>query len=395
MHSKSSIVYILLFVVLIWYHCFAYVGLSSYSNIFNGICYVATAVMLVLSINAISFRKYKLPTLILISTTMSMFMSIIFWNQGMFDVIKGFRCYFLILFFFFLCAKNVDVQDVEKALVVLALIYVCCWIYQTVRVPELIFGMDRDGDLGNTEQRGFYRFWIPTKENMPILLLYFFEKYRRTSNIKYLWLVPVCLLVIILHVARQMMFWSFLSFIILILYHYRTKWKKIVLAAVIGYALFNVAVEYVPTLNMLFEQTETQVDSAEDDIRLECMNFYWEQSIKNPIGFLFGNGVGGGGELYSFTQNAQKKGYFESDIGYFALLFDFGLLGLVSYILLFVKILRMKIEDKYIYLKCYLIYIYGSYTLAHALTTNILFNMCAIYIIYHSQCRNFQAKLNK
>lgn len=394
MQSKSSIVYMLIFVVLIWYHCFAYVGLSSFSNIFNGICYIATAVMLIQSANVISLRRYKLPTLILISTVISMFMSIILWNQGMFDAIKGFRSYFLILIFFFLCAKNADVQEVEKALVILAIIYVCCWIYQTLKVPELIFGMDRDGDLGNTEQRGFYRFWIPTKENMPILLLYFFEKYRRTKHVAYLIFVPVCLLIIILHVGRQMLFWSFLSLVILILYHYKTKWKKIVLAAVIGYALFNVVVEYVPVLNMLFEQTETQVDSAEDDIRLECMNFYWEHSIKNPVGFLFGNGIGGGGELLKFTENATMKGYYESDIGYFALLFDFGLFGLVTYILLFVQILRMKIDDKYIYLKCYLIYIYGSYALAHALTTNIFFNMCAIYIIYHSQCRNVQAEFN-
>lgn len=394
MQSKSSIMYILILVVLIWYHFFAYVGFSSFSSIFDGICYVAAVVMFIISANAISFEKYKLPTLILISTILSMFMSNILWNQEMFDIIKGFRCYFLILVFFFLCAKNADVQEVEKALVMLAIIYVFCWIYQILKVPDLIFGMDKSDDLGNTELRGFYRFWIPTKENMPILLLYFFEKYRRTKHIAYLILVPVCLLIIVLHVGRQIIFWSFLSFVILILYHYRTQWKKIVLSAVIVYALFNIMVDYVPTLNLLFAQTETQMNSAEDDIRLKCMNFYWEQSVKNPVGFLFGNGIGGGGELLKFTEDAKMKGYYESDIGYFALLFDFGLFGLVTYILLFVQILRMKINDKYIYLKCYLIYIYGSYALAHALTTNIFFNMCAIYIIYHSQCRNVQAEFN-
>lgn len=394
MQSKSFVFYILIIIVLIWYNCFGYVGLKSYANIFTGAGYVMTGYLLITSASAISFDKYKLPTLILISTILSMFMSSILWNQGLYDTVKGFYFYFPILVFFFLCAKNADVQEVEKALVMLAIIYVFCWIYQILKVPDLIFGMDKSDDLGNTEQRGFYRFWIPTKENMPILLLYFFEKYRRTKHIAYLILVPVCLLIIVLHVGRQMIFWSFLSIVILILYHYRKQWKKIVLAAVIVYALFNIMVDYVPTLNMLFAQTETQMNSAEDDIRLKCMNFYWEQSVKNPVGFLFGNGIGGGGELLKFTKAAKMKGYYESDIGYFALLFDFGLFGLVTYILLFIQILRMKIDDKYIYLKCYFIYIYGSYALAHALTTNIFFNMCVLYIIYHTQRRNLQAGLN-
>lgn len=382
--NSNSIVYILILIVLIWYSGFGYVGFSSYISIFNLFCYGASVFMFLSSFKEISWTKYKLPTLILISTCISMLMSMLLWKQDMFDIMKSFKPYFLVLVFFFLCSKKSDPQKIELALIVIAILYVLCWLYQIYKVPELIFGMNKDEEFGSVESRGFYRFWIPTKENMPILTLFFYEMYRRTKKILCLVLMALCFVIVILHVARQMIFWTFVALVLLLLYHNRKKWKNILVASVLVYFSVNILIDNVPTLQLLFEQTETQAESAENDIRAKAMDFYLKKSQENPIGFLFGNGVASSGPLGTFNQKAQKNGYYESDIGYVALLFDFGLLGLISYILLFFQILRMKVEDKYIYLKFYLFYIYGSYALAHSLTTNILFNMCTIYVLYCS-----------
>lgn len=382
--KSDKIIYVLIFLVLIWYHCFGYVGVAAYSYIFNGLCYIITPILLLSAFKEISFKKHGVPTLILYSTIISMFTSMVLWGQDLTDTIKGFRTYYLVLVFFFLFSKKADTGKVEKALVVIALIYVLCWLYQVVSVPTLVFGMDRDDNLGSMDARGFYRFWIPTKENMPILVLFFYELYRRTKKRIYIALVSICFLIVVLHVGRQMMFWSFLSLVLFILYSNRRKWRMIVLSAVVVYMLFVVMVDNIPTLNLLFEQTQTQVDSGSDDIRAQAISFYWQESLKNPIGFLFGNGIGYGGALSNFTAKATKNGFYESDIGYFALLFDFGILGVLSYVLLLWQVLKMKVDDRYVYLKCYLIYVYGSYTLAHCLTTNIFFNMCVIYILYRS-----------
>lgn len=382
--NSNSIVYILILIVLIWYNGFGYVGFSPYISIFSLFCYGASVFMLLSSYKEISWKKYKLPTLIFISTCISMFMSMLLWKQDMFDIMKNFKPYYLVLVFFFLCSKKANPQKVELTLIIIAILYVFCWLYQIYKVPELIFGMDRDEDLGNVESRGFYRFWIPTKENMPILTLFFYEMYRRTKKVLCLTLMSLCFVIVILHVARQMMFWTFVALVFLILYHNRKKWRNILVASVLAYFSVNILIDNVSTLQLLFEQTETQAESAEDDIRAKAMDFYFNKSKEDPIGFLFGNGVASSGPLGTFNQKAQKNGFYESDIGYVALLFDFGLVGLISYILLFCQIFRMKVEDKYVYLKFYLFYIYGSYTLAHALTTNILFNMCAIYVLYYS-----------
>lgn len=381
---KNKVLYILIAIVLLWYRFYGYVGLNSYASIFNGISYLIFLFLLIYTSKEIFKKQNRLLMLLLLNTVISMSMAMMVWGESLFGVFAAFHNYFLLMVFFLLFKMRAKENEVEKALIILALIYVACWVIQVWKVPELIFGVNRDANISDTEQRGFYRFFIPTKEHMPILVLFLYEMFRRTKKIIFLILCPICFAIVILHVIRQMIFWSFLSIVLLLLYQNRKHWTKILVASMAVYGLSLFLIDNIPTLNLLFEQTMTQVNNADDDIRLQCINFYWHESISNPLTFFFGNGLGSDGELWKFTQKTMSKGYYESDIGYFALLFDFGLLGVLLYTLLFVKIFRLKVEEKYQYLKFYLLYIYGCYTFAHTLTTNIFFNMCAIYILYMS-----------
>lgn len=381
---KNKVLYILIAIVLLWYRFYGYVGLNSYASIFNGISYLIFLFLLIYTSKEIFKKQNRLLMLLLLNTVISMSMAMMVWGESLFGVFAAFHNYFLLMVFFLLFKMRAKENEVEKALIILALIYVACWVIQVWKVPELIFGVNRDANISDTEQRGFYRFFIPTKEHMPILVLFLYEMFRRTKKIIFLILCPICFAIVILHVIRQMIFWSFLSVVLLLLYQNRKHWTKILVASMAVYGLSLFLIDNIPTLKLLFEQTVTQVNNADDDIRLQCINFYWHESTSNPLTFFFGNGLGSDGELWQFTQKTMSKGYYESDIGYFALLFDFGLLGVLLYTLLFVKIFRLKVEEKYQYLKFYLLYIYGCYTFAHTLTTNIFFNMCAIYILYMS-----------
>lgn len=381
---KNKVLYILIAIVLLWYRFYGYVGLNSYASIFNGISYLIFLFLLIYTSKEIFKKQNRLLMLLLLNTIISMSMAMMVWGESLFGVFAAFHNYFLLMVFFLLFKMRAKENEAEKVLIILALIYVVCWVIQVWKVPELIFGVNRDANISDTEQRGFYRFFIPTKEHVPILVLFLYEMFRRTKKIIFLILCPICFAIVILHVIRQMIFWSFLSVVLLLLYQNRKHWTKILVASMAVYGLSLFLIDNIPTLNLLFEQTVTQVNNADDDIRLQCINFYWHESTSNPLTFFFGNGLGSDGELWQFTQKTMSKGYYESDIGYFALLFDFGLLGVLLYALLFVKIFRLKVEEKYQYLKFYLLYIYGCYTFAHTLTTNIFFNMCAIYILYMS-----------
>lgn len=388
--SEYYITIYLIGIVLLWYHVFGYVGLQSYSSLFNSACYLLSIFMFLYSFKEINIRKHPLLTLLLCSTFISMFMTILLWGQDFMSVIKDFRTYYLILVFFFLCKIRSKEEPIEKALVILAVIYVVCWLYQIYKVPELIFGMNRDDNLSDTESRGFYRFWIPTKENMPILLFFLFEMFRRTKNVIYIVLTAGIFLIIILHVGRQMIFWSFISFVLFLIYNYRKRWLSLTIGALLLYYVGNLMIENIPTIEMLTNITESQIQYSQDDIRANCINYYWQQSTSNPLGFLFGHGVtnsAGNGHYSKFLMNAEIQGFYLSDIGYVALLYNFGLLGIIIYALIFMQMLKLKVDDKYIYLKFYLIYIYGTYIFSHALTTNIFFNMCVLYILYASNRR--------
>lgn len=381
---KNKILFILIGIVLIWYQFYRYVGFNPYSNVFTGISYLIFPFLLIYTSKEIFKKQNSLLMLFLLNTFISMSMAMVVWGESLMSVFQAFHNYYLVMVFFLLAKMQAKENEVERALIILAIIYVACWLIQIWNVPELVFGVDRDDNLGDTEQRGFYRFFIPTKEHMPILVLFMYEMFRRTKKLFYLVLCPICFAIVILHVGRQIMFWSFLSIVLLLLYQNRKHWAKILVGSLVVYWLSLFFIEHIPTLNLLFDQTTTQVDNADDDIRLKCIEFYWHESISNPLTFIFGNGLGVKDELWRFTQKAMAKGFYESDIGYFALLFDFGLFGVLLYALLFVKILRLKVEDKYLYLKFYLFYIYGCYTFAHTLTTNIFFNICAVYILYMS-----------
>lgn len=391
--ASRYIISILVFIVLIWYHFYGYVGLTNYSQIFNGVAYVVSFSLLIYCFNIYSFKSHKILTLLLLNVFISMLMSIMFWNTSIVDILKGYRIYYLVFIFFFLCKINADRKDVEHALFLLGIIYFLCWLYQVIRVPELVFGMDRDDNLGSTEERGFYRFFIPTKEHLPFLVLYMYELYRRYKRKIYICLSVFFFIVVILHVTRQTIFFSFVSLCMLIIYFNRKKWMHLVLASFFMVITVSVIAENIPTISLLLEQTREQTSNVEDDIRLKCIKFYVDKSSENPITLILGNGLSFAGELKKFTDRAMDLGYYKSDIGFFGMLFDFGLFGVFIYLILFAKILTCKVEDRYTYMKFYMIYVYCSYLLSHTLTTNIFFNMCVIYILFSSnrdRIRNFQ-----
>lgn len=382
--ASRYIIYILIFIVFIWFHFYGYVGLTNYSQIFNGVAYLVSFLLFIYCFNTYSLKNHRILTLILLNVFISMIMSIMFWNTSIIEILKGYRIYYLVLIFFFLYKIRANRIKVEHALFVLGIIYFLCWLYQIFKVPELVFGMDRDDNLGSTEERGFYRFFIPTKEHLPFLVLYMYELYRRYKRKIYICLCILFLIVVILHVTRQTIFFSFMSLCLLIIYFNRKKWIHLALAFFFIIITSLVIVENIPIVNILLERTEEQTSNIEDDIRLGCIKFYVEKSSENPVTLILGNGLSSGGELERFTDRAVDRGYYKSDIGFFGMLFDFGFLGVFVYLVLFVKILKCKAEDRYIYMKFYMIYVYCSYLLSHTLTTNIFFNMCVIYILFSS-----------
>lgn len=152
---KNKILFILIGIVLIWYQFYRYVGFNPYSNVFNGISYLIFLFLLIYTSKEIFKKQNSLLMLFLLNTFISMSMAMVVWGESLMSVFHAFHNYFLLMVFFLLAKMQAKENEVERALIILAIIYVACWLIQIWNVPELVFGVDRDDNLGDTTQRGF------------------------------------------------------------------------------------------------------------------------------------------------------------------------------------------------------------------------------------------------
>lgn len=385
---KTKVAWLLVALVLMFYNLYGWIGVANNLWFFTGVRDLIIVFLIFYGFQEISRTKEKILVWLLLSTFISMFVVLFYWEQPIFKTFNTYTSYLLPFLFFALCKIKARTEDVEKGLTICALLYFVCWLIALYCLPNLIFGADRDDDLMNVD-RGFFRFFIPTKEHWPFMVFFFMSLYFNTKKRIWAFLAIGAYIVIILHVGRQMMAWTFVGTVLYILYQYRRRWKLIVVSAAFLYFIGAAIINNIETVSILFDMTTEQTENVEDDIRYQAIEYFATDYHRNIFTCLFGEGLPcEGSKLYSLTKNNEGSlGFFKSDVGFFGLYADMGLFGIIVYLLLFRRILKMKVESRYVYLKFYFIYIYGSFLLAHSLTTNILFNMCAFYMLWTSEQR--------
>ena len=85
---------------------------------------------------------------------------------------------------------------------------------------------------------------------------------------------------------------------------------------------------------------QTKEESTEDNIRLLSATYFWEESLKSPLTFLFGYGVhhpdSGFGDLMSHLN--EDYGFYISDVGFIGQIYQKGLFYVLTTYWLFYKI---------------------------------------------------------
>ena len=97
---------------------------------------------------------------------------------------------------------------------------------------------------------------------------------------------------------------------------------------------------------------------------------------------LFGNGAPvRDTELYKIDQIGNMHGYYHTDVGFFSMFCNYGIVTVILFGLLLVRVAKLKVEQEYRYLKYYIFYIYGTYLMSQSLTISIFTFMMAYYIL--------------
>lgn len=383
--------FILFFVVIIWYvvsiQFYKYVGFPNAAT-YSHLAELFAAFMLIVCLNdIINTKRNGYVSYIAIGMIISFFISVIYWYASPFYELQaqGSEVGLLYVVVFFSLRKwNIGINTVEHVLLTLSIIYLICWLYSLYIMPEMVFGFDRDDNYGEITNRGFYRLFIPGNLT-PFLCLYFLGKFLEKKK-------KICLLlsfgmfnVIILHVGRQMIIWTLIAALLMIYMKYRKNLFKILLAATLGCSAFYYVITEIPAVKAMVELSEDQSDNFEDDIRVKATEYFIFDYPHNVFTSIFGNGTPARyTELHKIEKRGTAKGYYQTDVGFFAMYCNYGLWGVVFCFLLLWRVIKLNVDPKYEYLKYYIYYSYGVYLMSQGLTVHFFPVMMAYYILEKS-----------
>lgn len=383
--------FILFFVVIIWYvvsiQFYKYVGFPN-AVTYSHLAKLFAAFMLIVCFNdIINTKRNGYVSYIAIGMIISFFISVIYWYASPFYELQaqGSEVGLLYVVVFFTLRKwNIGINTVEHVLLALSIIYLMCWLYSLYIMPEMVFGFDRDDNYGEITNRGFYRLFIPGNLT-PFLCLYFLGKFLEKKKKICLLLTFGMFIVIILHVARQVIIWTLIAALLMIYMKYRKNLFKILLAATIGCLALYYVITEIPAVKAMVELSEDQSDNFEDDIRVEATEYFIFDYPHNVFTSIFGNGTPARDtELQIIEQRGIAKGYYQTDVGFFAMYCNYGLWGVVFCFLLLWRVIKLNVDPKYEYLKYYIYYSYGVYLMSQGLTVHFFPVMMAYYILEKS-----------
>lgn len=363
---------------------YEYNGIEPYFQVIVSLDKVFTLLIVMFCLPEINFRYDKYTALIAYGFFITILVNVIFQQSNIQQEFTGFAPIFGFYSFFLMCKFDVQNDKIEKFLLFFAFLYFCIWSIAIYNIPKLIFGQNLSGDLSNMD-RGFFRLWIPDKEHFPILLFFFLSRFLLNKKNLYALLAFLVLIVIILHVGRQMISWSIISALIMILVILKEHRIHLLFGIVILYVIGNWLFENIEGLSLMLNMTQKQTAVMDDDIRVLAIKHFIFDFPNNYLTMIFGNGIPcEGTNLRTCIDFAFNRGFFLEDVGFVGMYIRYGLWMVVLMFLILIKILCLSVENRYIYLKFYIVYIYGMYLFGHALTTDIFYVMIAYYILLKS-----------
>jgi hypothetical protein len=317
------------------------------------------------------FKGYLI--IFIIALLLNMISCYHFNQQPLWDSFKALNPYLYILFYFVLKELDFPVAKMEKALVVLTIIFCICYIIQFIIYPIAIFSGAKAENFNDVRIRlagqGFSS------------LGYFLglNKYLRTNKKAYLLLSFLCFGVIFLMGFRTMLAMIIFVSLIMIVRLNGISWKFFWYSIIIGVLL--IVVIQIPVFaerveSMLVRQ-ETEVFSNPDYVRVIQFVYFTQNHFKNIVEYIFGSGLpywpdkGATGEYAAYMyQIATEKKLNWVDLGLLAQSWVIGIPAVAVMIFYAVKAICLKVDPDYYYLGLWFFYLLiSSFTTAEFFRT--------------------------
>lgn len=310
-------------------------------------------------------------------------------NQSIYYGVRGSTYSFSLCMYFWLVNHRISSRSVIQACMIILIFYIALHLLALSTFPNHWFGYNEsliDRAEYDMECRGIVRIGLPGQDL--VILAIFAVLNLRYTNKKYLLLLIPLFAMLILRGTRT----PLMITIILSLLYLSWKYKHKILIVVICCLFYiimptiydsiknsnsdNIIVNYVKI-------TDKQINSEDEDIRLEMSKYYLFDFNDNILANLIGNGIpqGNGNYAYRVSKNSNNNAYYLSDVGFVQIYIYYGILGLIVYALLLIKIIRTKVNPKYEFAKLFAIYYYLTLFSGNYLIQNAFYFALGLYLM--------------
>ena len=259
---------------------------------------------------------------------------------------------FAYILFIPLSKSRINSDDIEKIVKVFAVGFLLCSLINRFSPITLFGSADEGSDRGATRFRIVGIYWA-----MFYLLMKVNHYALRRQRQNLYWIIAMGM-AILSSLTRQDIVVSFLMAGLLFFQNVKPI-KKIIFVGCLIF-LVTVVLPRFTIYNSLVEKTMEEKDAQEhanyDNIRIVAADYFLFEYPRNTQQVLFGVGVPSfGNSTYGdqFLRTQEFLKVFREDVGYCGFYYNYGLIATVLIILMFGRVLFLKLPDRYIYLKYY------------------------------------------
>jgi hypothetical protein len=318
------------------------------------ILFFASVFLIIVNYKESDNNSFTAPIfLLLIAALISGLSATIFWNQNLYDSFKVLIFFMSYIFFFLLSSLKVRVQDIEKIIILIAVLYIVVYSVSYLVYPRQIFGMIMWYD----NRGGFPRIIIPGAGYLFLFSFYSLSKFFQKH--KYFWMIIflITIVYIIMILTRTLIA---ISFIFLSLYalNKSKNFNKVLAVFIIASGILLIS--QMDFFKSLSDQTISQTSNFRNDIRFKAVDYFLNHFSPNAFTRIFGNGEPNPDSSYgNFMYHLEvEEGLFTSDIGYIGLYTKFGLLAILAYIIIIIKTIKTSVPHEFLYYKYFLYFVF-------------------------------------
>lgn len=349
---------------------------------------------LVFIINSIYERKRGFKqnfnievSLFLLATVFAMFGAK--WGHNQNYLLTAWAQYYMYFYFFyfFIHAIRIKPEELERLILIMAILFVILFIAQYVMYPKQLF------NTRVQEARGTIRIFVPGGTFAQFMFFYFLFLFFKDYNIKYGAFCLVYLIIPVLQGTRSAILIALLGTLLVILVSRQVKSKVIVLflmgiSAVLLFFIFQ------DIFINLIEVSEKQAEQEDADVRERCATYFLTEFYPNKINYVLGNGQSHLASPYGIKilYLTASYGFYQSDIGIIGVYVMYGALIILAMILMLRKIFIIEIDKKYNYIKFWAAILILNSILGRPFVdpSSIVVILSALYILDVS---NYEVKL--